>query len=150
MDKEKFTWEHFRMEVQYKWESLIYAPAHFWHRFSERVVGMWDYFWFIWKTECYHEWDYDYLYQLMDFKLRRMAVQLRKDNFVVGSDDRYNEILEALTLLTKYRDIEDYVSPATKGGDYSRISAIEMLDEKQQAWNDFHNILRDKAQGWWS
>ena len=75
--------------------------------FFEKVKGTLEYAYFIWKHDCYREWDYWYLYQLMQFKLERMAIQLRKDDFVADSEDRYNEILKALAYLHIYEHIEE-------------------------------------------
>ena len=113
--------------------------------FFEKVKGTLEYAYFIWKHDCYREWDYWYLYQLMQFKLERMAVQLREDDFVADSEDRYNEILKALAYLHIYEHIED--------GDYdhNNVDVVrEMYKQQQDAWNGFHDTLKEHAQKWWS
>ena len=113
--------------------------------FFEKVKGTLEYAYFIWKHNCYREWDYWYLYQLVQFKLERMAVQLRKDDFVADSEDRYNEILKALAYLHIYEHIED--------GDYdhNNVDVVrEMYKQQQDAWNGFHDTLKEHAQKWWS
>ena len=113
--------------------------------FFEKVKGTLDYAYFIWKHDCYREWDYWYLYQLMQFKLERMAIQLRKDDFVADSEDRYNEILKSLAYLHIYEHIED--------GDYdhNNVDIVrEMYKQQQDAWNGFHDTLKEHAQKWWS
>ena len=113
--------------------------------FFEKVKGTLEYAYFIWKHDCYREWDYWYLYQLMQFKLERMAVQLRKDDFVADSEDRYNEILKSLAYLHIYEHIED--------GDYdhNNVDVVrEMYKQQQDAWNGFHDTLKEHAQKWWS
>lgn len=114
-------------------------------RIYEKVTGTWDYIVFLWKNDIYREWDFWYLYQLMQFKLERMAIQLRKDNFVADSEDRYEEILKALAYLHIYEHIED--------GDYdhNNVDAIrEMYKQQQDAWNGFHDTLKEHGQKWWS
>ena len=113
--------------------------------FFEKVKGTLEYAYFIWKHDCYREWDYWYLYQLVQFKLERMAAQLRKDDFVADSEDRYNEILKALAYLHIYEHIED--------GDYdhNNVDVVrEMYKQQQDAWNGFHDTLKEHAQKWWS
>ena len=115
------------------------------HRLFEKITGTWDYLVFLWKNDIYREWDFWYLYQLMQFKLERMAIQLKKDNFVEDSETRYEEILKALAFLHIYEHIED--------GDYDRgnvDSVREMYKQQQDAWNGFHDTLKENAQKWWS
>lgn len=114
-------------------------------RIYEKVTGTFSYFMFIWKHDCYREWDYWYLYQLIRFKLERMALQLKKDDFVLESEDRYNEVLKALAYLHIYEHIED--------GDYDHTNVDmirEMYKQQQDAWNGFHDTLKEHAQKWWS
>ena len=112
--------------------------------FFEKVKGTLEYAYFIWKHDCYREWDYWYLYQLMQFKLERMAIQLRKDDFVADSEDRYNEILKSLAYLHIYEHIED-------DNDRNNIDVVrELYKQQQDAWNGFHDTLKEHAQKWWS
>ena len=113
--------------------------------FFEKVKGTLEYAYFIWKHDCYSEWDYWYLYQIVQFKLERMAIQLRKDDFVADSEDRYNEFLKSLAYLHIYEHIED--------GDYdhNNVDIVrEMYKQQQDAWNGFHDTLKEHAQKWWS
>ena len=130
-------WEDFRGYITYNPFGI--------RSFFEKVKGTLEYAYFIWKHDCYREWDYWYLYQLMQFKLERMAVQLRKDDFVADSEDRYNEILKSLAYLHIYEHIED--------GDYdhNNVDVVrEMYKQQQDAWNGFHDTLKEHAQKWWS
>jgi hypothetical protein len=114
-------------------------------RLFEKITGTWDYLVFLWKNDIYREWDFWYLYQLMQFKLERMAIQLKEDDFVEDSETRYEEILKALAFLHIYEHIED--------GDYDRgnvDSVREMYKQQQDAWNGFHDTLKENAQKWWS
>lgn len=113
--------------------------------FFEKVKGTIEYAYFIWKHDCYREWDYWYFYQLVQFKLERMALQLKKDDFVVDSKDRYNEILKALAYLHIYEHIE------TGDYDHNNVDVVrEMYKQQQDAWNGFHDTLKEHAQKWWS
>ena len=135
-------------KIKEKWEDFIgyitYNPFGI-RSFFEKVKGTLEYAYFIWKHDCYREWDYWYLYQLMQFKLERMAVQLRKDDFVADSEDRYNEILKSLAYLHIYEHIED------DDNDHNNIDVVrELYKQQQDAWNGFHDTLKEHAQKWWS
>lgn len=136
-EKMKEIWEDFRGYITHNPFGI--------RSFFEKVKGTLEYAYFIWKHDCYREWDYWYLYQLVQFKLERMAVQLRKDDFVADSEDRYNEILKSLAYLHIYEHIED--------GDYdhNNVDVVrEMYKQQQDAWNGFHDTLKEHAQKWWS
>ena len=136
-EKMKEIWEDFRGYITHNPFGI--------RSFFEKVKGTLEYTYFIWKHDCYREWDYWYLYQLVQFKLERMAVQLRKDDFVADSEDRYNEILKSLAYLHIYEHIED--------GDYdhNNVDIVrEMYKQQQDAWNGFHDTLKEHAQKWWS
>lgn len=113
--------------------------------FIERVIGTYTYARFIWKSNAYREWDYAYLYDIIEFKLRRIAKRLRADDFVVGSEENYNAIMATLKHLEEYNDYEDKVKP-----DRTKEEIIADIDKQQEHWNNFHNAMRDQAQGWWS
>lgn len=136
-EKMEEIWEDFRGYITYNPFGI--------RSFFEKVKGTLEYTYFIWKHDCYREWDYWYLYQLMQFKLERMAVQLRKDDFVADSENRYNEILKTLAYLHIYEHIEecDY--------DHNNVDIVkEIYKQQQDAWNGFHDTLKEHAQKWWS
>jgi hypothetical protein len=111
----------------------------------ERVIGTIEYATYVWKNHAYREWDYAYLYDLMQFKLERMALQLKKDTFVADSNERYEEILKALAYLHIYNHVED------EDYDHNNVDMIrEMYKQQQDAWNGFHDTLKEHAQKWWS
>jgi len=114
-------------------------------RLYEKITGTFAYLIFIWKHDIYREWDFWYLYQLIQFKLERMATQLKEDDFVIDSEERFNEIVKALAYLHIYEHSED--------GDYdhNNIDMVrEMYKQQQDAWNGFHDTLKEHAQKWWS
>lgn len=113
--------------------------------FIEKVKGTCAYTAFIWRENCYREWDYDYLYSLIEFKLKRMAIQLHKDNFVVDSEERVKEINKALSCLNIYRRLMSS-NYQLNGIDYVR----ELHKQQQDAWRGFHDTLKEHGQGWWS
>lgn len=60
----------------------------------------------IWRDE---DWDYDYLYQLIKFKLERMAIAQDNDDLHVDSKRRATQIRICLAYLDRYRNWTDYI-----------------------------------------
>lgn len=115
----------------------------------ERIVGCWEYLCFFWTHNSYREWDYEYLYEFMVFKLERMAEQLKKDDFVEGSEETYKQIIQTLNYYQVYMDIETGETTKLPCSDeqlsYAKLSAYQTL-----MWNKFHDSLRDNSRRWWS
>ena len=113
--------------------------------FFEKVVGTFVYARFIWKSNAFREWDFAYLYDIIEFKLRRMAKQLRKDDFVVDHEKTYNEIMSTLKHLENYNKYDECTD--TERTKEEILSDAQM---QQQSWNNFHDALKQQAQRWWS
>lgn len=130
------------------WDDITIEIEHIWHNirgFYERIVGTLEYAKFIWKTNTYREWDYAYLYELMLFKLKRMATQLGHDTFVEGASKTESEIHHAVALLRMYFEVEDSTN------DHNDAEAVrDIYYQQQRYWEKFHQYLSDNAQKWWS
>lgn len=113
--------------------------------FFEKVVGTFVYARFIWKSNAFREWDYAYLYDIIEFKLRRMAKQLRADDFVANHEQTYNEIMSTLKHLENYNKCEECTDT-----ERTREEIMEDIQKQQQSWNNFHDALKQQAQWWWS
>ena len=113
--------------------------------FFEKVVGTFVYARFIWKSNAFREWDYAYLYDIIEFKLRRMAKQLRADDFVVNHEQTYNEIMSTLKHLENYNKYEECTNT-----ERTREEILTDVQKQQQSWNNFHDALKQQAQRWWS
>ena len=113
--------------------------------FFEKVVGTFVYARFIWKSNAFREWDYAYLYDIIEFKLRRMAKQLRADDFVVNHEQTYNEIMSTLKHLENYNKYEECTNT-----ERTREEILADVQMQQQSWNNFHDALKQQAQRWWS
>ena len=109
------------------------------------VVGTFVYARFIWKSNAFREWDYAYLYDIIEFKLRRMAKQLRADDFVVNHEQTYNEIMSTLKHLENYNKYEECTNT-----ERTREEILADVQMQQQSWNNFHDALKQQAQRWWS
>lgn len=113
--------------------------------FFEKVVGTFVYARFIWKSNAFREWDYAYLYDIIEFKLRRMAKQLRADDFVTNHEQTYNEIMSTLKHLENYNKCEECTDT-----ERTREEILADVQMQQQSWNNFHDALKQQAQRWWS
>ena len=113
--------------------------------FFEKVVGTFVYARFIWKSNAFREWDYAYLYDIIEFKLRRMAKQLRADDFVANHEQTYNEIMSTLKHLENYNKCDECTDT-----ERTREEILADVQEQQQSWNNFHDALKQQAQRWWS
>lgn len=113
--------------------------------FFEKVVGTFVYARFIWKSNAFREWDYAYLYDIIEFKLRRMAKQLRVDDFVANHEQTYNEIMSTLKHLENYNKCEECTDT-----ERTREEILADVQMQQQSWNNFHDALKQQAQRWWS
>ena len=113
--------------------------------FFEKVVGTFVYARFIWKSNAFREWDYAYLYDIIEFKLRRMAKQLRADDFVANHEQTYNEIMSTLKHLENYNKCEECTDT-----ERTREEISADVQKQQQSWNNFHDALKQQAQRWWS
>jgi hypothetical protein len=60
----------------------------------------------IWKDE---DWDYDYLYKLIKFKLERMCIELQNDTLHKDSNKRAMQIKICLAYLDRYRNWTEYI-----------------------------------------
>ena len=115
------------------------------HYFFERVIGTVVYARFIWKSNAFREWDYAYLYDIIEFKLRRMAKQLRADDFVANHEQTYNEIMSTLKHLENYNKCDECTNT-----ERTREEILADVQKQQQSWNNFHDALKQQAQRWWS
>ena len=113
--------------------------------FFEKVVGTFVYARFIWKSNAFREWDYAYLYDIIEFKLRRMAKQLRADDFVANHEQTYNEIMSTLKHLENYNKCDECTNT-----ERTREEILADVQMQQQSWNNFHDALKQQAQRWWS
>ena len=112
---------------------------------KEKIIGTWDYLCFMWTHNTYREWDYGYLYDLIAFKLNRISLSLRDYGNAVDHEVRYEEIQKALAYYSFFKNIEY--------GDYDHDGSIEAIKDlykqQQEAWDLFHDTLKEHGQGWW-
>lgn len=134
-------WDKIKDFIDYK----VFTPPYIsFHRIKEKVCGTIAYAFFIWKSNCYRDWDWEYLYMLIEFKLKRMEKLIRTEGVCMDREEKANEIQEALDILKMYNDFDRFGAYITDVDSY-----IKFEEKKEEFWRKFHNILRDKAKRWW-
>ena len=126
------------------------------------------------KGGWYNDWDYDFLYEMIIWKLDRIRSCIRDNDIIVEADKVYNEITEALeqwkiykdpeSVMTKPKWMEERLEEAMRKGNYEGVLNPDLTEEQlneekeyytnfykteQKAWNKFHDLLKKHAQGWW-
>lgn len=114
-------------------------------RFLEKLIGTIEYTIFVWKEDIWAEWDYWFIYKFVKFKLMRMADYYERGLYI-GSDKDYLDILDTISLIGKYEAYESYQFLPDLP---TREDFIRNEEQSDEAWNKFHNMLRDNARRWW-
>lgn len=131
------------------YESFLYDISCFFRNLPVIIKANISLLLFFNKNKCYFDWDYDFLYDLISWKLEQIKENMEGVE-VAGTGDRRNlisdEIQCVLDCLTLYRDPEITSSESDTTADeyYRRLYEVE-----EDCWNDFHDLLKDKARGWW-
>jgi len=98
------------------------------------IQNFWKYKTLIWKDR---DWDWCYLYQLQEFKLREMANLQRKYGICFSSEILASEMIEAANCLERL--CEDSYSE-----DYAECLSMAKEDLKK-----FCKIFEEKSKEWW-
>jgi hypothetical protein len=87
---------------------ISYIRENMWPLFKliRFIKRLFNYLPLIWKDE---DWDYDYLYKILDFKLRRMQIELEHDTWHMDSKRRARQIAICLAYLDRYRNWTNYI-----------------------------------------
>lgn len=94
------------------------------------------YFPVIWRDRPY---DYEYIYDLLYYKLRLMERLFRHDAMVADREEVANQISEVLKRLEILKD-DDFESEQ---------SYIEYLDEREKIKNELFDMIKNNIDGWW-
>lgn len=79
---------------------------HFIYKLGRFIKRLFMYLPILWKDE---DWDYGYLYNLIEFKLKRMSVELDNDVIHKDAHKRARQIRICLAYLDRYRNWTEYV-----------------------------------------
>ena len=123
------------------------------------------------KGNWYFDWDYDFLYEMIYWKLDRIRNRIKEDDILEETDRVYDEITEALKQLEIYYNpnivvkepewIEERFRARIDDPNFALPKRTKEQEEEemnyykefhavqQQAWDKFHDLLKKHAQGWW-
>lgn len=102
---------------------------------------------FFHKNKCYFHWDYEFMYLMMEWKLKHMMKQFREENILADTDTICQEIKEAIDCIEKFRNPEDFVA---KPDNNDRQYFLDLYNMECDSWKRLHQILEEHARGWWS
>jgi len=97
-DYSKWHWKVYRW---FRWEAK-YFP----HRFVTGIKNLWKWFPVIWKDRDY---DHDFIFEILKFKLNNMANRFEQTNRFVDSTKQASKIRTCVRLIQKIQD-DDYSS----------------------------------------
>jgi len=95
-----------------------------------------------WKSIIYkdRDWDWAFLYTLLEVKLENMAMYHRSHGITCGAEEVAAEMQECARLLRRIRDEEyDWV----KGGNSAMQKELKADEEK--LWS----MMKEKSRNWW-
>jgi hypothetical protein len=108
------------------------------------IQNFWKYKTLIWKDR---DWDWCYLYQLQEFKLREMANLHRVYGICFSSEILASEMIEAANCLQRLSEddyYDEYYPVATVHAAYTAAIVRQKEDLKK-----FCKIFEEKSKGWW-
>ena len=129
-DYSKWHWKIYRW---FRWEAK-YLP----HRFATGCKNLWKWFPVIWKDRDY---DHDFIFEILKFKLNNMANRFEQTNLFVDSTKQASKIRTCVRLIQKIQD-DDYTSEMHEYWDTKmRIERIKNSTNHSLEFDDTRNDL---------
>ena len=75
-------------------------------KFGRFIIRLFKWIPILWKQE---DWDYEYIYDLMEVKMKEIQNCLRKDTLHVGNNRHIREINICLAYMDRFRNWDKYV-----------------------------------------
>lgn len=95
-------WDDWRYDVEVWFYDTFIVPVKKIYRYSKRLIRWIP---FLWNNE---NWDFNYLIDVIEFKLQELEEAQRTDDLHVGSDKRAREIRIVIEHIKRYKDIDKY------------------------------------------
>lgn len=80
-------------------------------KFGRFILRLIKWFPILWKQE---DWDFEYMYDLLEIKMKELRECLRKDTLHVNSDLHAREISICLAYMDRFRHWDDYIEKSDK------------------------------------
>lgn len=130
---------------------------------------------FVNKEQLWWDWDYNFGYELMVWKLKRLKKRLAKDNIVAETDKICKEIEkaiyywnlcnnpeievprpqwmeDAMNKALEENNIIEYVCNRTLTPEQEQEEKeyyFKLAEVEEKGWKKFHETLKKYARGWW-
>ena len=131
--KNKYNQWYYKIYRWFKWEAK-YFP----HRFTSGIKNLWKWFPIIWKDRDY---DFDFIFEILKFKLNNIANRLEETNRFVDSAKQASKIKTCIRLIQKIQD-DYYTSEMHKYWDTKmRIERIQNSTNHSLEFDDTRNDL---------
>lgn len=86
------------------------------------------------------DWDWEFLFKLIQIKLKMMQEYFETANIVVESKEIAQEIKHVLDLIEKYKNHRE---------NYSGNDVLKHMNEETENFKEIFKYLSDKMPGWW-
>lgn len=129
-------------------------------KFGRFILRLIKWFPILWKQE---DWDYEYLYDLIEIKLKELRECLQKDDLHVDSDKYATQISICLAYMDRFRNWDNYVDlpeyaswekhglnfseKATK--EYRKSIVKKMISFEKDNYNMFWKRFIQWHRNWW-
>ena len=108
----------------------------------------------LWKDQ---DWDYCFLVRIIQFKLRRMANCIEKNDIVVSAPEIAAQMREVVEHLDKFSDTMNYYPAPDEMPEYFFKNIPQewkdyyrMITQKEQEhWDAAWKLMQEKCQWWW-
>jgi len=120
----------------YKW--FRWEAKYFPHRFATGIKNLWKWFTVVWKDR---DFDHDFIFEILKFKLNNVATRMDKTNRFVDSAKQASKIKTCVRLIQKIQD-DYYGSEMHKYWDTKmRIERIKNSTNHSLEFDDTRNDL---------
>ena len=109
------------------------------------VQNLYKWFWVIWKDR---DWDHNFIFEVLRFKLEKQANHLAKLGSHESSERDAELMLTCVRLIDKIKS-ESYLDEAFDGKEYSQELAQKCMDKHNKAKRLLFKILNDRIERWW-
>ena len=160
-------WYHVPNQTNLWYEDIIISLSAFYQearcRLRNLVIGIKniiDYIPIVYKDR---DWDYEFILDILRYKLERTRDRIKKDNIIEGVNKIVDEINTQIKLIDNYRNNDELYelshqpllmkiakakSENTKNK-YLKQYYINMYKEENRAWCKIFDYMKEHMQAWW-
>lgn len=121
-------------------------------RFFKKIAKIISYLPILWRDE---DWDFEFLVDLVAFKVERMSNCLGSSPFVDGRDMRIdmNQVLDHINNFKNSIDMYNEINDIETSSDYNvnnipdYVKSVYAFEEDE--WNKIWDTIKNRGQYWW-